>query len=491
MSDALPFDPDAFAREYGDEPPGDVERQGALVVTLADVEPRTVEWSWQGRIPRGTVTLVVGDPGLGKSFLGLDLAARVSTGAKWPDGTLAPHGHAIVLTAEDGLADTVVPRLAAMGADRSRVHALTAIREGARERPFSLATDLARLEEAVGRAEWESELALVLIDPLAAYLGDADSHVDADVRAVLGPLAAFAERRRIAVVAVMHLNKATQMRALYRTGGSIAFVAAARAVFAVTTDPEAPDSPRRLFAPLKMNLAPRPLTLAFAVAGAPPRIEWEREPVLGVDVEAALRGPLADDERSGRQEAVDFLRAELADGPRPAAEVQRSARDYGIAPRTLDRAKKELSIISRRQGGTGERGHWEWALPEEDAGRALRTPRGDVGALRHGQAKDAKDATCTSGDVGDVGALRQDGARPGEDGDAINGVCGTPEPDGDGAVARGEGVLKAHTASRAVPVAFIEAVARAHERYGTVNERLGVGVLPTRHTRKSAGEKRQ
>ena len=195
-----------------------------------------------------------------------------------------------------------------MGADLERIDALTAIREGGRERPLSLATDIEQLERALTRIETEYDrcVRLVVIDPVTAYLGKGtDSHVDADVRGVLAPLAQLAERHGCALVTTQHLNKAPAARALYRPGGSIAFVATARSVLAVTTDPDVPDSARRFLVPLKMNLAPKPPTLGFAVGGIPPRLEWEAEPVLGVDAESAIRGPVAEesDARSEREEA--------------------------------------------------------------------------------------------------------------------------------------------------------------------------------------------
>lgn len=347
---------------------------GAVFVPLSMVRPRAVEWHWNGRIPLGKVTLIVGDPGLGKSWLTQDLAARTSRAAAWPDAGFAPAGHVVILTAEDGLDDTVVPRLLAMGADLERIDALTAIRERGQERPVSLATDVAQLEQAISRIEtnYDRHLRLVVIDPVTAYLGrGTDSHVDADVRGVVAPLAQLAERHGCAVVAVMHLNKGSQNRALYRPGGSIAFVAAARSVLAVTADPDAPDSPRRFLVPLKMNLASKPPTLAFAIAGDPAGIEWEPDAVQGVDAESALRGPSSEQAEPGgaREEAIEFLRQELAEGERPAEELRRLSERLGIASRTLDRAKHDLGVAARRET-FGKGGRWLWSIERQLPHRA-------------------------------------------------------------------------------------------------------------------------
>lgn len=377
MSAPARFDPDAIASEYGQEPPPDVEREGAVVVSLADVEPRAVEWLWHGRIPLGKLTLVVGDPGLGKSFVTLDAAARVSMGTAWPDGAACTRGAVVLLTAEDGLADTVVPRLVALSAERARVQAITAVRESGRERSFSLARDLPRLEDVIARAA--EPVRLVVVDPASAYLGmDMDSHVDAEVRGVLAPLAQLADRYQIAVLAVLHLNKGTA-KAIYRVIGSVGFVAAARAALVVTPDPANPQGPRRLLAPLKMNLAPRPPTLAFAIDGQ--RVSWEPEPVVGVTVEDALGGPGVEphEERSARESAEDFLRDELADGPRPVRELQAAARNAGIAWRTVERAKASLGVEARRDGFGGP---WRWSLRSDGRIDRQAANDGETGGLR-------------------------------------------------------------------------------------------------------------
>jgi putative DNA primase/helicase len=168
-----------------------------------------------------------------------------------------------------------------------------------------------------------------------------------------GPVATLAAKYDVTILCVMHLNKG-QQKALYRIAGSIAFVAAARSVFAVVPDREREG--RKLFAPVKMNLAPKPPALAFSIAddGRGPRVLWEGEPVGQVDLEAALRGPEPDHEEKGAVDvAVGFLRATLAKGDRPAAEVMEEARAAGIAEATLRRAKKRAGVRAFRRGQPG------------------------------------------------------------------------------------------------------------------------------------------
>ncbi len=337
---------------------------GSVLVRLSEVEPEQVDWLWPGRIARGKPTLLIGDPGLGKSFVTLDLAARVTRQSAWPDGGRAPQGHVILLTAEDGLADTVRPRVDAQGGDPGKITVLQAVTQDGAERGFSLAVDMPALEEAVVR----TQAALVIIDPLSAYLGRrTDSWKDADVRGVLAPLAALAERHKVAVVAVLHLSKDGQRQALYRAQGSIAFVAAARGVFAVAKDPQAPE--RRLFVPIKTNLAALPPTLAFRITAK--CLEWEPDPV-DAEAEAVLAGSGSPEEQEERRDADEFLREFLKGGQMLAGEVFRAARSNGIAERTLKRSKKRLGVRVRHEGQPGQSGRWYWSLPKG----AMGLPKG-------------------------------------------------------------------------------------------------------------------
>jgi hypothetical protein len=344
-----------------------------VLVRLSEVQPEPVTWLWPGRIARGKLTLIIGDPGQGKSFLTLDLAARVSTGQAWPDGGPGVFGDVVLLTAEDGLSDTVRPRLDAMSGDPARVHVITAIRIGERERGFDLTQDVEHLESAIKR----TAASLVVIDPVSAYLSKTDSYKDAEVRGILAPLAALAQRTGVAIVGIMHLTKNQQKQAIHRAQGSIAFVGAARAVFAVATDRE--DLERRLFLAVKMNVARKAPGLAFRLVevGGAARLEWEADPV-NVDVEDVLAGPEPPSERTERDEAVEFLREVLAGGPMAANEVKEQARAAGISERTLSRAKADLGVKAEKTGFEGE---WVWRFETKAAKAATPAPSGDGGNL--------------------------------------------------------------------------------------------------------------
>ncbi len=341
-------------------------QDGPVLVNLATVQPRAVSWLWPRRWVLAYLNLLVGEGDLGKSTVLLDLIARITAGLRFPDGALAPIGDVVLLTAEDGLADVVVPRLQAMGADLSKVVALTATRERGRERAFSLARDIEQLEAAVIKRK----ALAVVIDPLTAYLGGTDSHVDADVRGLLGPVAKLAETHDVAVLGLMHLNKSLQVRARHRIGGSPAFVNAARSVTFVVPDPD--DSQRRLFVPDKMNLAVKPSALAFRLesAGTTSRLVWETEAVGTVDLDGALRGLEGGEERSAVEEAEGFLCELLATGPVATVEIQKAAERAALSWATVRRAKERLAVraspTGNREGKRGVEG-WSWALPAQAA----------------------------------------------------------------------------------------------------------------------------
>lgn len=222
IASALPASLSGAHEATADQTPG----RSLVLTRLSDVTPQPVTWLWPGRIPCGKLTMVVGDPGLGKSLMLVDLAARITRGEVLPgSGTRTSAADVIVLSAEDDPADTIRPRFDLAAGDPARVHLLQAVKDASgADSPFSLACDLPLLEAAV----LTHKPAAIIIDPISCYLGDRDSYKDTEVRAVLAPLATLANQHRVAVVAVVHLGKNEQRRALYRALGSIAFVAAAR-----------------------------------------------------------------------------------------------------------------------------------------------------------------------------------------------------------------------------------------------------------------------
>jgi putative DNA primase/helicase len=349
---------------------------GPVLVRLEAVQREAVQPLWEDHFYRGKLHLIEGDPGLGKSTASLDLAARVTTGAAMPDGSpgTGPAG-VVILGAEDGLADTVRPRLEAAGADLSRIVALTAIVGPEGERLPALPIDLAAIERAVA----EVDAVLVIIDPLMAYLdASVNSWRDQDVRRALAPLARLAERLGVCIVLLRHLNKSAGSHALYRGGGSIGIVGAARVGLLVAADPD--DEERRILATIKNNLAPHPPSLAFRLVGdeatGAARIEWLGESAHRASTLLAI--PTTDDERGALEEACDVLRTILADGPLPAREAEREARSAGLTEATIRRARKAVGIRSERVGGLGKAGAWQWSLSAKALTETLRRSPSEI-----------------------------------------------------------------------------------------------------------------
>lgn len=344
------------------------------LICMSDVEPADISWLWPDRIPLGRLTLLVGRPGDGKSFLTTYLAASVSRGRNWIDGSACPRGSVVLCSAEDAPADTIAPRLIAHDADRKRVHLLAGVKsredDGKEvERVFTLA-DLPALRETL---EQLSDCKLIVVDPIGSYLGGrADAHRDNEVRAVLAPVCHLAAQYEAAVVVVAHTRKAVAANADDMAMGSRAFTGLARSVLHLMIDPDDPTKRRRLLLPGKNNLTERPPGLAFDIGPGEvedrPCVRWQEWEVTITADEAVNREPLHDcKNRTERDEAADWLRQILADGPRPAKEVRELAKESeGIAPRTLDRAKKTASVEAYRPENPGT---WYWRLQGTGAER--------------------------------------------------------------------------------------------------------------------------
>jgi len=371
------------AGEGGWRAEGEQERperwRRAQTTSLADVGPQVVTWLWPGRIPRGAVTILDGDPDLGKSTVTLDIAARVTTGRPMPDGTGGGEpADVIVVSYEDHLAATIRPRLDAAGADVSRVHALSIATEHGPDMP-SLPDDLALLDETI-RA---TGAVLVIVDPLMAALGGSvDSHRDQDVRRVLAPLARIAETSAAAALTVRHLRKSGGASPLYAGGGSIGIIGAARSALLVAADPQDPE--RRVLARSKCNLAAPVPSLGYRLVPAESTVavEWLGAVghTAGALIEAAGHGA---EERTERTEAEQWLLDALRDAPRPVKDVRREARAEGIADRTLRRAKTSIGVESIK---AGLREGWSWMLPPKGATKGAEhenvAPFGEGGPLR-------------------------------------------------------------------------------------------------------------
>jgi putative DNA primase/helicase len=326
------------AANPGAEHTGEQGGKRLVVHRASEITPVAVDWLWPGRIATGKTTLVGGDPGLGKSQLAAFIAATMSRGGQWPCGEgQSAKKSVIVLCAEDGAADTIVPRLMAAQADREKVTIITAVTEidGGGRRVFNLSKDLDVLE---GLITGIGDVGLVAIDPVDAYLGAGaggiDSHKNAAVRAVLEPLSELADRLRTAVLAVTHFSKQAGGKAMYRFIGSIAHIGSARVAFAVVADAE--NEGRVLLLHAKNNLASPQKGLAFrleqhmvadGVIGSTVVFESEH---VAVTADEALAADRDLETRTAKEEVKDFLADILAEGPQPVRKIEDEARAAGL-----------------------------------------------------------------------------------------------------------------------------------------------------------------
>lgn len=329
-------------------------------IFLAEVEPEEVDWLWHGRLARGKLSILEGRPDEGKTTLALDLAARQSTGAPMPGETTrrAPAG-VVVVTAEDALADTIRPRLAAAGADLTRCLAARPD-----ESPSLDEDGLAWLRRACARVG----AALVILDPLVALMpGKVDAHRDQDVRRMLRPLRTLAEECSVAILAVRHLRKAAASSPTDAGGGSVGIGAAARVVMLAAADPQNADG--HVLARVKSNLsAPWPsLSYRLVPTAGTVAIEWGAEvSQTAEDLLAAAYAPGDPEERTRVDEAKEALKTVLALGPVPAKDVEKERHRAGISEWSWRRARTALRV---RVAKSGFDVGWMWSLPEGDGPR--------------------------------------------------------------------------------------------------------------------------
>jgi DNA polymerase I-like protein with 3'-5' exonuclease and polymerase domains len=355
------------------------------------VKIETIDWLWPGRFALGKLGILAGLPDEGKSALLCYIASRLTNPKlTWPndEGCATKHGTVLMLACEDGIADTLVPRLKAADADLSRVQIIKMVHDRdangrERQRMFSFVDDLGRLRRLIEKI---GDVVALEIDPVTAYLGTSsnggvDSFRDTDVRAVLSPLIQLAEDCRITIFAVMHFNKKIDVtNALLRISNSLAFGGVARHVFAVTRDAA---NSRRLMSRAKNNVASEETdrTLAFHFEtkivgedwrnGRPieaPYVEFEPG-YVDVTATEALSAVSESKSPSAIDNAKDFLREMLVAGGGRAlkTEIEEAAEAEKISDATLRRAKDRLKIRAEKDR-SDPKGKWYWILPEDAAG---------------------------------------------------------------------------------------------------------------------------
>jgi putative DNA primase/helicase len=320
-------------------------------IRLQDIRQRRVPWLWQGVVPSGALTIVAGDPGEGKSLLLIDWAARVTTGADWPDGRRGQLGSVLMFATEDQAESTVKSRFRAAAGDESKLLLGGVGAGGLPARGLALSSDLPQIDRLLTEI---GDVRLLIIDPINASLGAVDTGRDNHLRSVLAPLISVAARHRVAIVGVTHLTKWGNRQALYRSLGGIRFQGMARAGWLVLRSTGgSPES--RLMIPTKANLVRRPLAIAFTVTSAVgrrgvPVIKYDR---FDVDLTAddALRATASERRGTVQVNAANFLRRLLqGQEPLPSARVFALAAAAGLSRRSVERAEQALPVLSFKSG---------------------------------------------------------------------------------------------------------------------------------------------
>jgi hypothetical protein len=342
-------------------------------VSINEYVSRPIEWLWEGRIPMGKLTIVDGDPGLGKSVItNADIAARVTTGKPMPDGDpgLSEARAVVLVVAEDDIADTVRPRLEAAGADLAYVFMIP-VKRNSKDQviPLVIPDDLVRLRDVIE----EVDAAYVVIDPITAYLPErTNTHNDSSVRKALGPLKELAEDTGAAVVMIRHLNKSGEGKALYRGGGSIAFSGSARSGLMVEQIPDDNEGWCGL-AQVKGNLSSRTTTLLYRLTSVwnvdaefpydVPVVAWGGESDISAD--QLFQKKDARRQAPEREEAKQFLMEVLREGPMEVGFIEQNAKAAGHSWITVKRASKDIGVAKQpvRDKKSKAVKHWEWALP--------------------------------------------------------------------------------------------------------------------------------
>ncbi|WP_295448247.1 AAA family ATPase [uncultured Thiodictyon sp.] len=378
---------------------------GVTLIRADRIKPERIDWVWPGWLARGKVHVMAGAPGTGKTTASVALAAIMTIGGRWPDGSRAPIGDVLVWSGEDDPKDTLVPRLIASGADLRRVHFIAShTDEKGHPRAFDPATDIDALSEHL--ATMDPAPALLIVDPIVSAIAG-DSHKNAEVRRSLQPLVDLATLRGVAVLGISHFSKGTQGRdPTERVTGSLAFGALARVVLA-TAKLSDDEGGGRILVRAKSNLGIDSGGFGYDLE----QVELEAHPgIITTRVQwgEALEGSARDllsradeagdpEQQSATTEAMDWLLEHLKSGPAKAKDVQREAKDAGLTDKALRTAREKLGIKPTKGGFSAG---WVWAIPTpEDAHLDPKVPK-----MPKNPEQEKLGTLGTFGDVGHLGS---------------------------------------------------------------------------------------
>lgn len=342
-----------------------VEPDAVILTRASTIKMVPVQWLWQDWLAQGKVHLLAGAPGQGKTTIALAFAATVSAGGKWPDGKRCAPGNVLVWSGEDDPADTLNPRLSAMGADLERVHFVQAARINGEVVPFDPARDMLQLTAA---ADLIGNVRLLVVDPIVSAI-TGDSHKNTEVRRGMQPLVDLASSLGAAVVGITHLSKGSAGRdPTERVTGSIAFTAVVRVVLLAAKVKGDDGQDKRILVRSKSNIGPDQGGFEYHVKQmeAAPGIQTSMVS-WGSAIDGTARELLAeaeaddDGETSAKESAEEFLRELLAGGMTPSKQVKSDCTEAGYSWATVRRAADAIGV-ARKKGGMDA--GWYWSLPE-------------------------------------------------------------------------------------------------------------------------------
>jgi archaellum biogenesis ATPase FlaH len=329
---------------------------GPELLCLADVEPRAVNWLWEPFIPACMLTMLSGDPGTGKSFIALSIAAELSRG-RLRDSRIVEPANTLYLSVENPVAESLRPRFDALGGDPARFFLLKGKpifdADGNKHLAAVTLADLAAIETAIVRVQAR----LMVVDPIQSYLGSGvDLHRSNETRPVMDGLAKLAEKHGCAILLLRHLSKQVGGKAIHRGLGSVDLTGAVRSEILAGSLPD--DADARAMVHIKSNVGRTGRALGYSIDGQG-HFEWTGDcQITAEDLLAAPTGP----DNGKLAQACEWLKSALVSGEQKQEEIQSLAKSEGISQATLRRAKKTLNLNSRKDGLTGP---WIWSLPED------------------------------------------------------------------------------------------------------------------------------
>lgn len=336
---------------------------------LSGVKSKPVKWLWKNKIPRGNLSMIVGQASGGKTFWTVNLTAHVTNGTDWADGTPCEEGSVLFFYGEDGLADTYKKRCKANGVNQDRVVFMegTEVFKGSESAEASVTVaDIGVIRQAIQDTTKTTgvPVKVVFIDPITNYLGKVSGNSASGVRSVLHPLQRLAEELDVAFVLIHHFAKGKRTNLQQQVFGTGALVECCRAVWGVF---HAVDEDVRYFAPVKFNCGADPTSVLFQIAKPSGKVK-----VLETDIRksaeeitdelAAAKKAVAGRPPKALVEVSGWLSDHLSDGGKTAEEIYAAAAAEGFSSRTVDRAKSALGIKSVKHG-YGKGSYSAWALP--------------------------------------------------------------------------------------------------------------------------------